>query len=288
MITKEFVKLFVPPVLNRVYLWVRWRFRQLQKSELPQIEHHSNKIIIIGNGPSLNESLALYKDKILSCDKIAVNHFASTDLFEDLKPNLYVLVDPKWFVDEKEMENIIKLTLTNIVNKTKWPLHLFIPSSSKSAPALSILGKNTNISIGFFQTENQNVYSMTKYEAWDKNLLSTPSRNVLQTSLYLSLFWNYKEIYLIGADFSFIEGVHIDQNTNELYMIEPHFYREKSVGQEDERRLKDNLKLHEKLARMAETYSVFEELADYALHKKAKVYNASEFSWIDSFPRKKL
>ena len=285
---KEVLKIFIPPIVfylkDYIYNKVKVRNKSNTTNQLSQIGQKTNKIIIFGNGPSLTESINLYKGIILSYDRIVVNHFASTHYYEELKPNIYVFADPMWFVPEKQRSEPVEKTLRNIVQKTTWTLHVYVPLSASTSSALNILKESSFITIDFYQSTDQNSLSLTKFEAWDRNLLATPARNVLQTSLYLTLFWNYKEIYVIGADFSFIESIHIDQDTNELYMIEPHFYKDKAF----EHRVKENLKLHEKLARMASTFKVFEELNEYAKYKCAKIYNASEFSWIDSFPRKKL
>lgn len=263
-------------------------------SPLPQITHKSNRIIIIGNGPSLNDSVEKYKDDLLRCDRICVNYFASSDLYETLKPNLYVFADPDFFWVPDNQVNSMQVLFDNLVNKTTWELHMFIPSGAKDAPTLNTIRQNKNITIDFFNSSNQDVGNMSKFEAWDKNLICPPSQNVLNVCIYLSLFWGYPETYIIGADSSFLEDIRVDQETNELFSIDRHFYKQDKVYSDKKLfdskrgRVRTDWKLHELIYAYARMFEYYVDLREYADYKGLKVYNASEYSWINCFERKKL
>lgn len=295
MTLKGFIKLFVPPIAYKV----RDKFHKeekeyLEPSPLPQIEHNSDKIIIIGNGPSLNMSVEKYKDVIVDNDKIAVNFFASSDLYEQLRPNIYVFADPAFFAIPEVLKDSIVFLFDSIEKKTIWPLHIFVPYEAKGAVSLNNLLNNPNIKIDYYFTKNQNVGNMSKYEAWDRNLIGPPRQNVMNVALYLSLFWGYKETFLVGVDMSSLEDIRVDQETNELFSIDTHFYNNKEIYSDKKLfdskrgRLMSEWKLHEYIYAFGRMFEYFYDLKEYADYKGLKVYNASEYSWINVFERKKL
>lgn len=269
--------------------------KKLQESPLPQIEHHSDKMIIIGNGPSLNKSVNKYKEKILLCDRIAVNFFASSDLFEKLRPNIYLFADPAFFDIPDNQKNSVEKLFNSLIFKTEWPLHIIIPLSAKNAHAVTKLQQNKSITIDYYYDGWNDVGKLNKFEAWDKNLIGPPAQNVLNVAIYLSLFWNYKETFLIGADSSFLEDLRVDQETNEIYTIDTHFYSNRDVHTDkkfydlkNRGRSRSDWKMHELIYAHGRMFEYYYELKKYADYKGLKVYNASEYSWINVFERKKL
>ena len=291
----SFVKLFVPPVVYQIKQWCKGLCVKSTKSPLPQVVNHSEKMIIIGNGPSLRTSVDLYKDEIIANDRIAVNYFASSDLYEIIKPNIYVFADPAFFnVTEKERESI-KSLFENLSIKTTWPMHIIVPMSARNAPLLLELHTNKNIVVDSYFDGFQNVGEISKFEAWDKNLIEPPAQNVLNVAIYLSLYWGYKETYLIGADSSFFEDLRVDQETNELYTIDTHFYKNSELQNErsfydskNRGRSRKEWKLHDLIYAHGRMFEFYSDLKDYADYKGLKIYNASEYSWINVFERKKL
>lgn len=295
MRVRAFVKLFIPPIFLKISKRLVKKQVELADSPLPQIEHHSAKMIIIGNGPSLNDSVTKYKDEILSNDRIAVNFFASSELYEVLKPNIYVFADPAFFYVPDNQKDSIESLINNIINKTNWDMQMIIPLSAQDTLLVNLLRQNRNLKIDFYVNEYQVVGKMSKFEAWDKNLIGPPAQNVLNVALYLSLFWGYKETYIIGADSSFLEDLRVDQETNELYTVDTHFYNNKTVhtdkkfyDQKNRGRSRQDWKLHELIYAHGRMFEYYSDLKEYADYKGLKVYNASEYSWINVFERKKL
>lgn len=295
MRVKKIIKLFVPPIIPKLTHRIKKAPAITQEpSPLPQIKHHSEKMILIGNGPSLTKSVELYKDEIVKYDRIAANFFASSDLYEQLKPNIYLFADPAFFDVPDNQKNSIETLFDALVKKTSWPLEMIIPYEAKDAAILNTLKANNNIHIDYYSLKNQNVGSLSKYEAWNKNYIAPPSQNVMNVALYLSLFWGYSETYLIGVDMSSLEDIRVDQETNELFSIDRHFYNNKDVYSDkklfDEKRgrVRSDWKLHEYIYAFGRMFEYFYELKGYADYKGLKVYNASEYSWINIFERKKL
>lgn len=294
MFLLRFLRLLLPPAY---YIMRRHIYLQSHKptpSPLPKIQRNTKKIVIIGNGPSLEDTCSLYKDEILMNDRICVNYFASSELYEVLRPNYYIFADPAFFWIPENQVNSMNVLFDNLVKKTTWQLHMFVPSSAKDAPTLDILRRNKNIIIDFYNNINQDVGQMSKFEAWDKNLICPPSQNVLNVCVYLSLFWGYPETYIIGADSSFLEDIRVDQETNELFSIDSHFYKQNKVYSDKKLfdakrgRIRSDWKLHNLIQAYARMFEYYADLKEYADYKGLKVYNASEYSWINCFERKKL
>lgn len=295
MTLKNFIKLFVPPIIVKIKdRLARKKNVELTPSPLPQIEHHSEKMVIIGNGPSLNESVVKYKEEILANDRMAVNFFASSDLYEQLKPNIYVFADPAFFDIPDNQKKSIEALFQHLIQKTNWSLRIFVPYEARNAKLLATLHVNPNIKVDYYFTKDQNVGSISKFEAWDRNLIGPPRQNVINVALYLSLYWGYKETYLIGVDMSSLEDIRIDQKTNELFSLDSHFYNNKGVYSDKKLfdfkrgRIRSDWKLHEYIYAFGRMFEYFYDLKEYADCKGLKVYNASEYSWINVFERKKL
>ena len=79
---KKLIRYFVPPIFYFIKKKLFSPKLLLAPSLLPQIIRDTEKVVIIGNGPSLNDSVVKYKDEILANDRMCVNYFASSELYE--------------------------------------------------------------------------------------------------------------------------------------------------------------------------------------------------------------
>ena len=262
---------------------------------LPMRERKGDKMIIIGNGPSLNKSLEKYKDVICNTECIAVNFFASTDMFKVVRPAVYLLNDNAFFDIPENLKSSVDKLLTNIVDNTNWEMTVVLPCTEKKAKLIEILSHNPYIKIIYFNYVIKQITDITKRnKAWDNNSIAPPEATVLNVAVWLSLYWGYPETYLIGADTSWIEDLKVDQDTNQLYTIDRHFYNnsdvynEKNLINSDEhKRILPN-SIYEELRSITACFKNYEDLENYAKWKGLKVYNASEYSLIDAFERKKI
>ncbi len=284
----------MPPIIMEVFYTLRDRFTKIEDNPLPQVKHGSKEFIVIGNGPSFKETLARYQDKMLGKDMVVVNSFASTDEYELLKPSFYLMTDPFFYGTPEICPKTAWNDINNICEKTMWPMYVILLSWGKGSPIVEALSRNKNIQVVFLQNDHIIPSKMSLYEAWDKNYTVPHGQTVLNTALYLGLYWNYKEIYLVGADSSFFEDIRIDQDTNEIWTIDSHFfdnnkiYKDKDFFDKSKGILRDDITLHELIFRYGRMFEDYYELEKYAQYKGANVYNASEYSWINVFERKKL
>jgi hypothetical protein len=253
-------------------------------------------IFILGNGPSLKEQLETQCDFIASFPCVCANNFVSTDFYEKIKPSVYVLVDPSYFVcdwSKDSCSHVVKeidMNWKNLFERTKWNMKLVVPARFKSCARFKQLKENTYISILFYNDLDSNVYLNKKsmFKLFNRNKLSVPAQTVINTAVYLAVFWRYKNIVLLGADTSLHEDISIDQKTNTMYSKNKHFY-----GSEKQVVYKDTIqtisfKLHEYLYAISRMFELYMLLREYADYNSVSVFNASEKSWIDAFERKTL
>ena len=291
---KEIAKQFIPPI----FLSVTNCFHKKGKNEiintLPKNDVVGDRLIVIGNGPSLNTSFDKYEKVLCVTDCLMVNESAMSPLYVAIKPSIYMLIDPKFYMDKgyesyrKTLESLAKA----LVEKTTWKMTLVMPHSSAHSYIVEQLKQNTNISELFFHNGLVKPKDMSMFDAWDKNLVCPPAQTVLNAAVWLSIYWGYKETYLIGADTSWHAQLQMDQETNELYTEDTHFFDNGAVygklydTKKNRRPIKT--RLHEELLAEATALKSYWDLREYADWKRVKIYNASECSWIDAFERKKL
>lgn len=292
MINKDFLKLFIPPILTKVALRLKPTKETIivNPSNVRDIQKTNDSLVVIGNGPSLNETMNVSFEKIVTKDCIVVNGFCKTDYYERVRPPLYLLADPSFFVDNYEASDRVdaKGVLDNLIKKTAWDVYLIVPYSAKNSPFIKIVQSNSFIHVIYYNDKNLiSDSNRTKFELWDENLIAPPAQTCLNTCIWLGIFQRYKCIYLIGADTSWMELLHVDQETNQVYTIETHFYEKKKIYLYDESKDGVPQKLHQELDCISRALACYWELRNYANYAGVKVYNSSTYSLIDAFERKK-
>lgn len=293
MNTKEFIQLFIPPI----YYKIKHRLcppKERVRHPLPMFKGACERMIVIGNGPSLNKSVELYGDILKSSACLMVNHSASTDMYEFIRPKFYLLVDPAWKnPDIHPHKEAVYHTIEAIVSKTTWPMTIIMPRSAMNGYAVREFQSNANLSVMFFEEGWAIPAGISQIEAWNNNLVSPPGQTVLNSAIWLAIYWGIKETYIVGADTTWMENSRMDQTNNKLYEYDTHFYASQDVYGDMKSRQKNdfrylNISYSQSLMEMYNVIHGYEELEEYAKWKGVKVYNASEYSWIDAFERKKL
>ena len=142
---KSFVQLFVPPIYYKVKRALKPR-RLVNANPLPMHEKVGKRLIVVGNGPSLNKTMNLYADEICNTECMMVNYSASYPLYEVIRPSVYVLTDRGWYTDPRTSVSVNKL-INSLKDKTTWNLTLVLPGYFNDWWALEELRKNKNITI---------------------------------------------------------------------------------------------------------------------------------------------
>jgi len=294
MTIKKIIKLFIPPIF--ISFFRLFRKKNIENISLPSfystINNHSkktDKIIILGNGPSLKSQLTNTIDFLKSNVCVCVNSFVSTEYYSIIKPKVYLLIDPNLFTvnaDHESEKNRISI-FDNIFSKTTWYMDLVVCNKYKNNDRIIKLKENKNINVLFINLDNYYTYNTKeeRFELFNKNLIEAPAQTVINTAVYLGIFWRYKTIILIGADTSLHEEIKIDQKSNVLFIEDKHFYgtKQRLIYKDSEQTIP--FKIHELLHSIANMFELYWLLREYADFNNVKVLNASLNSYIDAFER---
>lgn len=85
-------------------------------------------LIILGNGPSLNDSIRDDMDILRTHACMAVNFAANSDEYLRLRPRYYILADPHFFTAHGADNNVTRL-FERIASLTDWQMTLFVPAA---------------------------------------------------------------------------------------------------------------------------------------------------------------
>lgn len=288
---KTIIQLLTPPIFYKVKQ-IFCPKKEIDLYPLQKLEQQRDRMVVVGNGPSLNKTMELYEPQLQEADSIMVNFSANSDLYERIRPAYYLLVDPAYYKVPNHLHESLCTLFDTIVMKTTWLMKIIMPKCAQGCYAEERFKNNPNLEVLFYEDAWQLPKGMSKFEAWDKNLISPPAQTVLNTAVWLSIYWGYTETYLVGADTSFLADLRVDQETNLLYTEDTHFYSNKDVHKDIydsiKKRRPIGTKLHEELFSIGTALKDYWNMREYADWKGVKVYNASEYSWIDAFERKKL
>lgn len=249
--------------------------------KIKQVAGKSDSIIIMGNGPSLNDTIANHFDALTSIPTLAVNFAANAPQFQELKPRYYVLADPHFFV-AKDNVNVVKL-MENL-SQVDWEMTLFVPFEAKKR---GFYLQNDNVKIEYFNFLAVEGFEWIENWAYASGRGMPRPRNVLIPSIMIAMKLGYGNIYITGADHSWTKTLSVNER-NEVISIQPHFYKE---DENEEKRIKvDYLKypLHQIVYSFYLAFKAYHDIQRYALHKGINIYNSTPDSFIDAFPRKSI
>lgn len=253
-------------------------------------EFNEKKVLILGNGPSLNEAL---KNKNLMEGKeyIAVNNFPTTAYYELFKPKILVLQAPEFWIDDVDDVYIdFRYKLFDaIVNKTQWKLLLFMPAKYKNAKQFNTtISQNKMVEINYFNDTPIDGFFGFKTFCYDRLLGMPRPHNIMIPAILMAMHLGFKEIYLTGVDHSWVNDLSVDDD-NQVLMSHKHFYDCDSVKKVPMNKLgRGTRKMHEVLQKFVYSFAAYHEIEQYANHKKVDIYNTTTNSHIDAFERIKL
>ena len=258
------------------------------KTKLPEVAESDSVtgLVILGNGPSLNDTIAHSMSFLRSHHLLAVNFAACAEQFVMLRPRYYVLADPLFFTALSQ-PNIKKLW--HVLNEeVDWRLTLLVPHKfRKTISAEGVTARNPHLDVAFYNLTPVEGFKWLENLAFSTGLGMPRPRNVLIPSIMLALGVGYKTIYIAGADHSWTRTLSVDDDNN-VVSIQPHFYKD------DDREVKRvnteymQYPLHQILYSFYIAFRSYFTIARYARHIKATIYNITPGSFIDAFPRLKV
>ena len=280
----------LPPMVKYVaYNWMIPFFCKRHFSTLCSFVRKSDRLFVLATGPSFNNDLKCYKDEICSNDSVAMNMFATTPLFEELKPRVYLLADPLWFKPESVMSSsTFKHNYENLrmvlLNNVKWEMNLIVPDYARGSDFIRRIKANNNIRMFYY---NARTSTKGRLGLWlmKKGWVAPPGQTVANVAAGIGIITGYKEVWMLGIDTSMHTMMRVDQKTNEMYLENEHFYgtrKEKGYINADKKQVYSVAYFLGCAVKMFEGYERIRELADYC---GVRVIKASSFSWVDSLER---
>ena len=275
----------------------------LSRFFLPKIERHAktDKLFILGNGPSLNLFLSEHAQDIASYPKLAVNYFARTVEYTQLKPDYYLIISPEYFRKEQKKGWAAdrEKTLEIISEKTDWSMVLMLPSAAKGHQLVDKYFHNHNfISLYFINNTPIDGFKSFRESAYQKNLGIPRPHNVLIPAIWFGIKNSFKEIYLTGSDHSWLRDLWVTQE-NEVLLSQKHFYDQQTKEQQTDKNKptpqamyhgtsEEKRKLHEVLHKFMVSFQSYWVLKAYAESRSVNIYNLTLDSYIDAFEKRSL
>lgn len=247
----------------------------------PRKGRQTRELVVLGNGPSLAQTLADERGWLKNRDLMAVNFAANSDEFRRLMPRYYVLADPHFFTGESTDQNVKRLW-ENLLS-ADWPMTLFVPVKDRAAVERRI-AKRGNIEVKGFNMTPVEGWKWLCHRAYTAGLGMPRPRNVLIPALMLALREGYRKIFIAGADHSWSKTLWVDDK-NRVVSIQPHFYPD---GEEERDRVAEaykGLHLHDIYQSFAIAFRSYFAIRDYAATLDADIINITPGSFIDAFPR---
>lgn len=244
----------------------------------------SRPLVVMGNGPSLRKVLDDRPECLKSAALLSVNFAANAPEFFELKPEYYVLADGVFFTPDANNAALVKLY--EAFSAIDWPMTLIVPHNYRHRlPQCIAANKNIKVS-------TINAVGLEGFE-WFQNLtyshrIGMPRpRNVLIVSIVAGMWLGYKEMYIIGADHSWMQTIAVDEQ-NRVISVQPHFYKDSASEQKRVNAVYSNLHLHDIINSFYIAFRSYHRILAWANKRGVAIYNSTPDSFIDAFPRRPL
>ena len=263
----------------KILLQSKWSTR------FPSQFSNQDELLILANGPSLNKTIEDGNDFLKGKTLLAVNFFVNSPRFTELRPELYLIADPLfWLVPEKRQQ-----LFGGLAEKTTWPMTLFIPRRAlKNKEWQPLLGGNSQIKIVVYNTTPiegfQGFCNWVFHKGWG---VPRP-HNVLIPSIAVGLRLQFKKIYLAGADHSWLPEIRVTDD-NVVLMHQKHFYDQGTSKADTVKQ--ENLQsahIYTILYHMYVSFKSYHILEAYAQWLGKEIINITPGSYIDAFRRMKI
>lgn len=240
-------------------------------------------IIIMGNGPSLADTMRDYVRALDSHPLMAVNFAANADEFYRFRPGFYVMADPVFFAADPH-ENVVRLW-DNFNHRVDWPMTIFVPAPMRNL-ALDRLS-NPQIRVETFNMIGVEGYHWLENAAYSSGRGMPRPRNVLIVAIMVAMKMGYRTIYLTGADHSWTRTLEVGDD-NIVVSVQPHFYKDNDAEHARVASVYKDIRLHQLLLSFHIAFKAYFSIARYAASRDVAIYNATPGSFIDAFPRRAL
>lgn len=261
----------------------------VKKINISQNERQSG-IVILANGPSLSAMIANGHGFLNGKNLMCVNSFPSSPYFFELKPQYLIVSAPDYWLPEVRSEYVkMRTELLDTLLKVSWEIVFFLPVlAKKSALWKDLSKKNNNIKVHFYNLTPIYGFRWFCNYCYKKNIGMPRPHNILIPALMMSINMKFNDIYLWGADHSWLPSIYVD-DVNKVYISHQHFYdKEKVTPIQMQKNVDEDRKLHEMLYKFVYTFEGYFIIRNFAEKSSSKIWNCTPGSFIDAFDRLKV
>lgn len=252
-----------------------------RRCRLPKVLPGS-EIYILGNGPSLASALADPDLDLAAKTTMAVNFFASTPAFAQIKPRYYILADPHFFKASNREPNVA--ALFEALKRVDWPMTLLVPfAAGRNLP----VSPTNNLKIVRYNALRGEGFRWLTHRLFRANRAMPRPRNVMIPAIMTAIGMGFEQINLLGADHSWTATLSVNDR-NEVVSVQPHFYKDSDRELSRQRTEQMHQPLHQLLESFAISFRAYHEIADFATSRGITIVNLTPGSFIDAFPRATL
>lgn len=249
--------------------------------------HFSNpdELLILANGPSLKRTVEESADFVRGKTLLAVNFCVTSPMFEQLKPELYLIADPLFWIVPEKREQLFRM----MAEKTTWDMNFLVPARAlKNKEWQPLLAGNPHIKLYIYNTTPIEGFQGFCNWIFSKGWGVPRPHNVLIPSIAMGIRLPFKKIYLAGADHSWLPEITVTDD-NVVLMHQKHFYdQNKSKAATVTQENLHSARLYTILYHMYVAFKSYFVLEDYARSRGKEVINVTPGSYIDAFKRMKI
>ena len=249
--------------------------------------HFSNpdELLILANGPSLKRTMEESADFVRGKTLLAVNFCVTSPMFEQLKPELYLIADPLFWIVPEKREQLFR----TMAEKTTWDMNFLVPARAlKNKEWQPLLAGNPHIRLYIYNTTPIEGFQGFCNWIFSKGWGVPRPHNVLIPSIAMGIRLPFKKIYLAGADHSRLPEITVTDD-NVVLMHQKHFYdQNKSKAATVTQENLHSARLYTILYHMYVAFKSYFVLEDYARSRGKEVINVTPGSYIDAFKRMKI
>lgn len=240
-------------------------------------------ITVMGNGPSLRSVIADKRDALMANPRLAVNFAANAPEFPELAPQYYILADPHFFNGVDTDTNVARLW--HNLQAVSWQMTLYLPLQHKAAALPRLRELPANLTVKWYNlTPAEGGGALTRFLI-SRGLAMPRPRNVLIPAIMAAIREGFSEIELVGADHSWLQSLWVD-GKNRVVSVQPHFYKDNEKELDRVAREYEGYHLHDILLSMTVALRSYFDIRRFADKKGISIFNATEGSFIDAFPRR--
>lgn len=277
--TTQFFSNLGDSFMSVLYMTVLSSRKVVRQNRQKQCGKKSHALCVLGNGPSLKAAMeqgeVMYEGNDIAC----VNLFCVSEYFEVIKPQYYFITDLAYFEPKNERHEKLVDKLVNGLGKVNWDMTLVVPNVvPKGSRFIFEVGKIEKIKIQRINTTRIEGFQSFCHHYYSRQMAVPRCENIVGIVLTKAVSWDYKTVYLYGADHSWTRDLFVDDNNVVCYGDRHVYDTNLSI-------VKMPHPLWMELRSFTRVFKAYMTIQEYAKSKGCVIYNCTKESFIDAYPR---